>query len=258
MAQILRMLEKRPLSAAYLAKAMPLADKAIRSLERKRLHRGRAGADGARSAARAGRPAAGGTGRRRQPRRRQTQQARARTARLSGTASGIAQSEGTGSHGRNASPAARSLARKGLVTLQAGTDGGDRRPVRARHTLNPAQQAAFDQIREAIRAARFHTFLLHGVTGSGKTEVYLSAIEATLAEGRGALLLVPEIALTPAVAGQFFSRFGDRVAILHSAFTDVERSDQWRRIRSGAASVVVGTRSGVFAPVQKPGADRGG
>jgi primosomal protein N' (replication factor Y) len=83
--------------------------------------------------------------------------------------------------------------------------------------------------------------------------VYLNAIDAVLAEGRGALLLVPEIALTPAVAGQFFSRFGDRVAILHSAFTDVERSEQWRRIRRGTASVVVGTRSGVFAPVRNLG-----
>jgi primosomal protein N' (replication factor Y) len=83
--------------------------------------------------------------------------------------------------------------------------------------------------------------------------VYLNAIEAVVAMQRSALLLVPEIALTPAMAGQFFSRFGDRVAILHSAFTDVERSDQWRRIRSGAASVVVGTRSGVFAPVRNLG-----
>src|SRR5205823_6487874 len=74
-------------------------------------------------------------------------------------------------------------------------------------------------------------------------------IETALAEGRSALVMVPQIALTPAMAGQFFSRFGDRVAILHSAFTDVERTGQWRRIRSGAASVVVGTRSGVFAPM---------
>jgi primosomal protein N' (replication factor Y) len=80
--------------------------------------------------------------------------------------------------------------------------------------------------------------------------VYLCAIEAALALGRGALLLVPEIALTPAVAGQFVQRFGDRVAILHSAFTDMERAEQWRRIRTGAAPVVVGTRSGVFAPVR--------
>ncbi len=81
----------------------------------------------------------------------------------------------------------------------------------------------------------------------------MSAIDAVVAERRSALLLVPEIALTPAMAGQFFSRFGNKVAILHSAFTDVERTEQWRRIRSGAASVVVGTRSGVFAPVQNLG-----
>ncbi len=95
----------------------------------------------------------------------------------------------------------------------------------------------------------YQTFLLHGVTGSGKTEVYLNAIEAALARDRGALLLVPEIALTPAVAGQFHARFGDLVAILHSAFNDTERAEQWRRLRRGDARVVVGTRSAVFAPV---------
>ena len=94
---------------------------------------------------------------------------------------------------------------------------------------------------------------LQGVTGSGKTEVYLKSIDAAIALGRSALLLVPEIALTPAMAGQFFHRFGDRVAILHSAFHDAERAEQWRRIRSGVATVVVGTRSGVFAPVQNLG-----
>src|ERR1035438_9244724 len=82
-----------------------------------------------------------------------------------------------------------------------------------------------------------------GLDGSGKTEVYLTAIETALAEGRSALLMVPEIALTPQMAGQFFARFGDRVAILHSAFTDVERTEQWRRIRSGVASVVVDRKS---------------
>jgi primosomal protein N' (replication factor Y) len=153
---------------------------------------------------------------------------------------------------KNASPAARSLARKGVVTLKPETVAV-KAAIRARHDLNPAQQAAFEQIRDAIHAKRFQTFLLHGVTGSGKTEVYLSAIETALEAGRSALLMVPEIALTPQMAGQFFSRFGDRVAILHSAFTDVERTEQWRRIRSGAASVVVGTRSGVFAPVQNLG-----
>ena len=91
------------------------------------------------------------------------------------------------------------------------------------------------------------------MTGSGKTEVYLNAIEATLAQGRNTLLLVPEIALTPAMAGQFYHRFGEGVAILHSAFHDAERAEQWRRIRKGLARVVVGTRSGVFAPVQDLG-----
>ncbi len=94
---------------------------------------------------------------------------------------------------------------------------------------------------------------MHGVTGSGKTEVYLRSIEAALAMGKHALLLVPEIALTPAMAGQFFQRFGNEVAILHSAFGDAERAKQWRRIRCGQARVVVGTRSGVFAPVQNLG-----
>src|SRR5208337_2085224 len=126
-------------------------------------------------------------------------------------------------------------------------------PIRAPHDLNAAQRNAFDLIDAAIAVRKFSTFLLHGVTGSGKTEVYLNAIDAALAGDRSALMLVPEIALTPAVAGQFHARFGDRVAILHSAFSDSERADQWRRIRAGGASVVVGTRSGVFAPVRNLG-----
>ena len=155
---------------------------------------------------------------------------------------------------KNASIAARSLARKGIVSLKPEPMTIDAGPVRAppraeRQRSGPPSNRS----RRRIAAREFRTFLLHGVTGSGKTEVYLSAIEAAWQQGRSALLLVPEIALTPQMAGQFFSRFGDRVAILHSAFTDVERSDQWRRIRSGAASVVVGTRSGVFAPVRNLG-----
>ena len=95
--------------------------------------------------------------------------------------------------------------------------------------------------------------MLQGVTGSGKTEVYMQSIEAVLDSGRNALLLVPEIALTPAMAGQFYHRFGEGVAILHSAFHDAERAEQWRRIRKGQSRVVVATRSGVFAPVQNLG-----
>ncbi|HMC60131.1 MAG TPA: primosomal protein N', partial [Candidatus Solibacter sp.] len=246
--RILGMLEKRPLSAAYLAKMLPLADKAVRALERK------------------GFIVAEQVQTERDPLRAPSDRLR---VELAGGKSDAKLNKPErelraflelhpGSHNlkdledaiRNVSPAARSLARKGLVTLKPETVPITAGAVRVRHALNPAQQAAFEPIRDAIQGKRFQTFLLHGVTGSGKTEVYLTAIETALAEGRSALLLVPEIALTPAMAGQFFSRFGDRVAILHSAFTDVERTDQWRRIRSGAARVVVGTRSGVFAPVR--------
>jgi primosomal protein N' (replication factor Y) (superfamily II helicase) len=249
--RILGMLEKRPLSAAYLAKTLPLADKAVRALERK------------------GFIVAEQVQTERDPLRAPSDRLR---VELAGGKSDAKLNKPErelraflelhpGSHNlkdledaiRNVSPAARSLARKGLVTLKPETVPITAGAVRVRHALNPAQQAAFEQIRDAIQGKRFQTFLLHGVTGSGKTEVYLTAIETALAEGRSALLLVPEIALTPAMAGQFFSRFGDRVAILHSAFTDVERTDQWRRIRSGAARVVVGTRSGVFAPVRDLG-----
>jgi primosomal protein N' (replication factor Y) (superfamily II helicase) len=124
---------------------------------------------------------------------------------------------------------------------------------RAPRTLNAHQALAFASIRAALEAGEFRAFLLEGITGSGKTEVYLSAIEATLARNKSALLLVPEIGLTPAVADQFYRRFGERVAILHSAFHDTERAEQWRRIRSGGAGVVVATRSGVFAPLRDLG-----
>ncbi len=119
--------------------------------------------------------------------------------------------------------------------------------------LNAHQEGAFQEIRAALEKSVFQTFLLEGVTGSGKTEVYLRSIEAALALGKNALLMVPEIALTPAMAGQFFHRFGKQVAVLHSAFGDAERAGQWRRIRNGQARVIVGTRSAVFAPIQNLG-----
>ncbi len=152
-----------------------------------------------------------------------------------------------------ASEAARSLARLKVVTLTVESLFHSSGHVRIAHTLNSHQLSAFQSIHDAIQTAAFKPFLLEGVTGSGKTEIYLRSIESALAVGRSALLLVPEIGLTPAMAGQFFDRFGDKVAILHSAFNDSERAEQWRRIRSGAAGVVVGTRSGVFAPVRNLG-----
>ena len=103
------------------------------------------------------------------------------------------------------------------------------------------------------RLTSFKPVLLFGVTGSGKTEVYLQAIARELEAGRGAIVMVPEIALTPQTVGRFASRFGDRVAVLHSALSDGERYDEWHRIRSGAARVVVGPRSAVWAPVRDLG-----
>ncbi|MGI8959708.1 MAG: primosomal protein N' [Bryobacteraceae bacterium] len=154
---------------------------------------------------------------------------------------------------KNASQAARGLARRELIRLEPE---GMRAPSgfdRPTPILNAHQKEAFEEIRSALERNVFQTFLLEGVTGSGKTEVYLRSIEAALALGKNALLLVPEIALTPAMAGQFFQRFGRQVAILHSAVGNAERADQWRRIRRSEARVVVGTRSGVFAPVQNLG-----
>ena len=96
---------------------------------------------------------------------------------------------------------------------------------------------------------QFSVSLLHGVTGSGKTAVYLAAMQAVMAAGKSAIMLVPEIGLTPAAAAHLHETFGSEVAILHSALSDDERAEQWHRIRRGDARVVVGTRSAVFAPV---------
>jgi primosomal protein N' (replication factor Y) (superfamily II helicase) len=115
--------------------------------------------------------------------------------------------------------------------------------------FNPAQKAALARLREIVDSRRFTGMLLHGVTGSGKTAVYLAGMRSVLEAGRSAILLVPEIGLTPAVAADLHQIFGDEVAILHSALTDRERAEQWHRIKRGEARMVVGTRSAVFAPV---------
>jgi primosomal protein N' (replication factor Y) (superfamily II helicase) len=118
--------------------------------------------------------------------------------------------------------------------------------------LLPEQAAAVDSVVAALDGAERgapREMLLHGVTGSGKTEVYLAAVEAALERGRGAIVLVPEIALTPQAVARFRERLGERFAVLHSALSDGERYDEWRRLRGGEASVCVGPRSAVFAPV---------
>jgi len=119
--------------------------------------------------------------------------------------------------------------------------------------LTPGQASALAAVEEAIAAHRFRAFLLAGVTGSGKTEVYLRAAEATLAAGRSTVILVPEIALVPALARSVRERFGERLALLHSGLQPGERHQEWERIRSGEAAVVLGPRSAVFAPVSDLG-----
>ncbi|MBI4456988.1 MAG: primosomal protein N' [Acidobacteria bacterium] len=120
-------------------------------------------------------------------------------------------------------------------------------------TLNSKQKEAVRQMGEAVAQRRFQSFLLHGVTGSGKTEVYLHVIAQALELGRSALMLVPEIALTPGLAKNFQTWFGEHVAILHSALSVGERHDEWQRIRKNQARVVIGTRSAVFCPLQNLG-----
>jgi len=115
--------------------------------------------------------------------------------------------------------------------------------------LNSAQKSALKQFRESVDSRKFAGMLLHGVTGSGKTAVYLAGMRSVLDAGRSAILLVPEIGLTPAVAADLHQIFGDEVAILHSALSDKERAEQWHRIKRGESRMVVGTRSAVFAPV---------
>jgi primosomal protein N' (replication factor Y) len=249
--KILRLLESRPRPASYLAKNIANAPRLLRALEKK------------------GMLAVEARHEDRDPLRAPSSKLRVEfSGRVEGVKLRKAERElmaylelHPGAHNlaevdqivTNASTAARGLARRDLLSLKSVPVAITAERYWPPRTLNPHQLTAYEQIRASVEARKFETFLLYGVTGSGKTEVYMRAIDAAQALGRGALLLVPEIALTPAVAAQFMDHFGDRVAILHSAFTDSERATEWRRIRNGVAGVVVGTRSGVFAPVRDLG-----
>ena len=143
--------------------------------------------------------------------------------------------------------------KRGMVEIVEEPAGVHRLGLKARPTpfdfqFNPAQQSALQRIQERVSARKFAGMLLHGVTGSGKTAIYLSPCVRCLKRA-SAILLVPEIGLTPAVAADLHQVFGDEVAILHSALSDKERAEQWHRIKRGEARMVVGTRSAVFAPV---------
>ncbi len=121
------------------------------------------------------------------------------------------------------------------------------------HNLTTRQATVLAQIEEQMNTGDYSAFLLHGVTGSGKTEVYMRAMSKALSLGRSAMMLVPEIALTPVFSRRLRARFGDQVAIFHSSLQKGERFDEWTRVRNGEARVVIGTRSAVFAPVKNLG-----
>ena len=154
-------------------------------------------------------------------------------------------------------PTIQSLEKKGYVTIS------ERPVLRCREIkpadiqrpliLNDAQEACFDGLKAQMESTHPGIALLYGVTGSGKTSVYIRLIQECLEIGKTAMLLVPEISLTPQLLGLLAAWFGDRVAVLHSSLGVGERYDQWKRVRSGEATVVVGTRSAVFAPCENPG-----
>jgi primosomal protein N' (replication factor Y) len=148
------------------------------------------------------------------------------------------------------------LVKRGLVRIEeraADFHLSGLRVQRPEYELNAQQQTAFETITAAVASGEFRPHLLHGVTGSGKTAVYLAAMRHALDQGKSAILLVPEIGLTPAMAAQLHHVFASEVALLHSALTPEERAEQWHRIRRGDARIVVGTRSAVFAPIANLG-----
>ncbi|MEM7395301.1 MAG: primosomal protein N', partial [Verrucomicrobiota bacterium] len=147
---------------------------------------------------------------------------------------------------------------KGLVDIKARQVLRD--PQAGRHILEttplelmPQQADALETIKGSISTLKPPVILLHGVTGSGKTEVYLQAIQYALDQGKGAIVLVPEISLTPQMVERFVGRFGETIAVLHSHLSSGERHDEWHRVHRGKARIAVGARSALFAPVKNPG-----
>ena len=146
------------------------------------------------------------------------------------------------------------LVRRGIVEILEEPAASAVPAMQPRNTVDflftPEQQQALERMNQSVEARQFQAILLHGVTGSGKTAVYLAAMRQVLNSGRGSILLVPEIGLTPRVAADLYGIFGEEVAILHSSLSDDERAEQWHRLSRGEARIAVGTRSAVFAPVK--------
>ena len=151
------------------------------------------------------------------------------------------------------------LSQKGLVqiydaeVLRTPYDASEETPPIVSRALNAEQQQAYDRLLELYAAHQPHAALLYGVTGSGKTSVYMNLIDRVLEDGRQVIVLVPEISLTPQMMGLFLQKYGRRVAVLHSSLAIGERMDEWKRIKRGEARIVVGTRSAVFAPCDELG-----
>jgi len=145
----------------------------------------------------------------------------------------------------------RRLQQAGLLELSdsGGSPATPIREVEPCPELTSAQAAVLDELTRRLESREFSAVLLHGVTASGKTEIYLRLIARCLEQGRTALMLVPEIALTPAVQAQFLARLGSQVAVLHSGLSETERHEEWWRVRRGEARVILGTRSAIFAPL---------
>jgi primosomal protein N' (replication factor Y) (superfamily II helicase) len=154
--------------------------------------------------------------------------------------------------------AIKTLAKKGVVRVFEQASRRDplanvALPSVEMHELTAAQDAVLREIQKPLDQQAYATFLLHGITGSGKTEVYLRAMRTALSLGRSAMMLVPEIALTPVFSRRLRAQFGDQVAIFHSSLSKGERFDEWTRVRNGEARIVIGTRSAVFAPIANLG-----
>ncbi len=151
--------------------------------------------------------------------------------------------------------ALRKLGDAGLLELRETARTPDERPAEEIRPpeLTAGQAAVLERLAQQLDNAKFQVTLLHGVTASGKTEIYLRLMAKCLERGRSALMLVPEIALTPAMQEQFLARFGEHVAVLHSGLTEAERHEAWWRVRRGEARIVLGTRSAVFAPLASLG-----
>ena len=161
---------------------------------------------------------------------------------------------------KSARAACVALEKKGWVEVvedihpdEGNVNESNTKPGAPSKALTDEQRESFELVKADIEEKNFSVTLLHGVTGSGKTEVYIRLAQTALENGLGALILVPEIGLTPQLLGRFQERFGHRVACLHSAYSDKKRISEWRRIKNGDAPIVVGTRSAVFAPIPNLG-----